>query len=152
MDNHVVIDFPKKKIIINAYDKESATVVDLVNEGRHSDHSIDKVINLVTAELPLTPQLDRIVNPSIPNTPSLVYNGRLPEENLCPNQMTVEETTFCDEVYCLFRWNTEDTNNGGKAKRVGRWFRSDGGGTALSSFTYTLGSVYLDLFLRMSDR
>ena len=61
MDNHVVIDFPKKTIIINADDKESATEVDLVN-GRHSDHSIDnpvkRVINLGTAELPPTPQLD----------------------------------------------------------------------------------------------
>jgi hypothetical protein len=48
MDNHVT-DFPKK-IIINADDKESATEVDLVNERRHSDHSIDSpvtgVINL----------------------------------------------------------------------------------------------------------
>ena len=122
MDNHVVIDFPKKTIIINADDKESVTEVDLVNEGQHSDRSIDspvtKVINLGTAELLPTPQLDRIVNPSIPNPPTLLYNGRFPEEDLCPNQMTVEETTFCNEVYGLFSWNAEDTNNEGKAKRV----------------------------------
>jgi len=65
MDNHVVIDFPKKMIIINADNKESAT-----------------------------------------------------EEDLCPNQMTVEGTTFCNEVYGLFIWNAEDTNNEGKAKKV----------------------------------
>jgi len=122
MDNHVVIDFPKKKIIINADDKESATEVDLLNEGRHSDHSIDspvnRNINLGTAKLPPTPQLDRIVNPSISNSPTLLYNVRLPEEDLCPNQMTVEGTTFCNEVYGLFSWNTEDTNNEGKAKGV----------------------------------
>ena len=121
MDNHVVIDFPKKKIIINADDKESATEVDLVNEGRHSDHSIDSPVNrtiiLGTAELPPTPQLDRIVNPSIPNSPTLLYNVRLPED-LFPNQMTVEGTTFCNEVYGLFSWNTEDTNNEGKGKGV----------------------------------
>jgi hypothetical protein len=32
--------------------------------------------------------------------------------------MTVERTTFCSEVYGLFSWNAEDTNNEGKAKRV----------------------------------
>jgi hypothetical protein len=94
MDNHVVIDFPK--IIINADDKESATQVDLVNEGRNISSSIDspvtRVINLGTAKLPPTPQLDRIVNPSIPDPPTLLYNVRLPEKDLCPNQMSVEDT------------------------------------------------------------
>jgi hypothetical protein len=122
MDNHVVIDFPKKTIIINADNKESATKVNLVNEGRHSDHNIDspvtRVINLGTAELPPTPQLDCIVNPSIPDPPTLPYYVRLPEEDLCPNQMTVERTMFCSEVYGLFSWNAKDTNNEGKAKRV----------------------------------
>jgi hypothetical protein len=56
-------------------------------------------------------------SPSILDPPTLLYNGRLPEEDLCPNQMTVEETTFCDEVYGLFSWNAEDTNES-KAKRV----------------------------------
>jgi hypothetical protein len=69
MDNHVVIDFPKKTIVINADDEESATEVDLVNERRNIDSSIDspvtRAINLGTAELPPTPQLDRIANPSI---------------------------------------------------------------------------------------
>jgi hypothetical protein len=32
--------------------------------------------------------------------------------------MTVERTTFYSEVYGLFSWNAEDTNNEGKAKRV----------------------------------
>ena len=32
MDNHVVIDFPMKTIVINADDGESVTEVDLVNE------------------------------------------------------------------------------------------------------------------------
>jgi hypothetical protein len=35
MDNHVVIDLPKKTIVINANDEESATEVDLVNERQH---------------------------------------------------------------------------------------------------------------------
>jgi len=59
MDNHVVIDFPKKTVIINADDEESATEVDLVNERRNIGSSIDspvtRVINLGTAELPTTP-------------------------------------------------------------------------------------------------
>jgi hypothetical protein len=122
MDNHVVIDFPKKKIIINADDKEIATEVNLVNEGRNIGSSIDspviRVINLRTAELSPTPQLDCIVNPSIPDPLTPLYNVRLPEEELCPNQMTIEGATFCSEVYGLFSRNAEDTNNEGKAKRV----------------------------------
>jgi hypothetical protein len=122
MDNHVVIDFPKKKIIINADDKESATKVDLENVGRNIGSSIDspvtRVINLGTAKLPPTPQLDRIVNPSIPDPPTLLYNVRLPEEDLSPNQMTFGETMFCSEVYGLFSWNAEVTNNEGKGKIV----------------------------------
>jgi len=66
MDNHVVIDFPKKTIVINADDEESATEVDLVNEGRNVDISIDspvtRAIYLVTVELPPTPQLDLLAN------------------------------------------------------------------------------------------
>jgi hypothetical protein len=69
MHNHVVIDFPKKTIVVNADDEESATEVDLVNERRNIDSSIDspvtRDINLRTVELPLTSRLDRIVNPSI---------------------------------------------------------------------------------------
>ena len=122
MDNHVVIDFPKKTIVINADDEESATEVDLVNERRNIDSSIDspvtRTINLGTAELPHTPQLYRIVNPSISDPPTLQYNGILPEEDLCPNQMTVDGTTLCNTVYGLFSWNAEDTNNEGKAKRA----------------------------------
>jgi hypothetical protein len=64
MDNHVVINFPKKTIVINSDDEESATEVDLVNERRNIDSSIDspvnRAINLGTAELPPTQQLDRI--------------------------------------------------------------------------------------------
>jgi hypothetical protein len=121
-DNHFVIDFPKTTIIINADDEESATEVDLVNEGRNIGSSIDSpvtiVINLGAAELPSKPQLDHIVNLSIPDLPTLLYNVRLPEEDLCPNQMTFENTTFCSEVYGLLSWNAEDTNNESKAKRV----------------------------------
>jgi hypothetical protein len=91
-------------------------------EGRNIDSSIDspvtRVINLGTAKLPPTPQLDCIVNLSIPDPPTLPYDVRLPEEDRCPNQMTVEMTTICSEVYGLFSWNAEDTNNEGKAKRV----------------------------------
>jgi hypothetical protein len=54
MHNHVVIEFPRKKIIKNADDKESATEVDLVNEGRNIGSRIDspvtRVINLRTAK------------------------------------------------------------------------------------------------------
>jgi hypothetical protein len=56
-----------------------------------------------------------MVNPSIYNPLTLLYNGGLPDEDLCPNQMTVKGTTFCNEVYDLFGWNAEDNNNGGKA-------------------------------------
>jgi len=121
-DNHVVIDFPKKTIVINADDEESATEVDLVNERQNIDSSIDspvtRAINLGTAELPPTPQLDCIVNPSLFDLPTLQYNGRLPEEDLCPNQMTVKGMTLCNEVYGLFSWNAEDANNEGRAKRA----------------------------------
>jgi len=85
MDNHVVIDFPKKMIVINADDEDSATEVDLVNERRNIDSNIDspvtRAIKLRAADFQPTPQLDRIVNPSIPDPPTLVYthNGKLPE-------------------------------------------------------------------------
>jgi hypothetical protein len=122
MDNHVVIDFPKKTIVINADDEDSATEVDFVNERRNMDSSIDspvtRAVNLGTAELPPTPQLDRIVNPSISDPPTLLYNGRLPEEDLCPNQMTVDRTTLRKAVCGLFSKNAEYTNNEGKAKRA----------------------------------
>jgi hypothetical protein len=99
VDNHVVIDFPEKTIVLNVDDEESATEVDLVNERRSIDSSIDspdtRAINLGTADLPPKPQLDRMVNPSISDRPSLLHNGRLPQEDLCPNQMTVEGTTLC---------------------------------------------------------
>jgi hypothetical protein len=109
MDNHVVIDFPKKMIVINANDEESATEVGLVNERRNIDSSIDslvtRAINLGPAELPPTPQLDRIVNPSHfrPSDPTIY--GTLREEDLCPNQTTVEGTTLCNVNYGLFSWN-----------------------------------------------
>jgi hypothetical protein len=118
MDNHVVIDFPKKTIVINADDEESATEVDLVNERRNIDSPVTRAINLGIAELPPTPQRDCIVNPSISDPPTLVNKVRLPEEDLCHNQMTVEGMKFCNEIYGLFRCNAEDTNNEGKAKRV----------------------------------
>ena len=41
MDNYVIIDFPKKMIVINADGEESATEVDLVNERLNIDSSID---------------------------------------------------------------------------------------------------------------
>jgi hypothetical protein len=46
MDNHVVIDFPKKTIVINADDEESASEVDLVNERRNIDSPVTRTINL----------------------------------------------------------------------------------------------------------
>jgi len=59
MDNHVVIDFPKKTIIINADDEERATELDLVNKrrniGSNNDSPVTRVIKLGTAELPHTP-------------------------------------------------------------------------------------------------
>jgi hypothetical protein len=118
MDNHVVIDFPKKTIVINAVDEESATEVDLVNERRNIYSPVTRAINLGTAELPPTSQRDRIVNPSISDPPTLVNKVSLPEEDLCPNQMTVEGMKSCNEIYGLFRCNAEDTNNEGQGKRV----------------------------------
>jgi hypothetical protein len=101
MNNHVVIDFTKKTIVNDADGEESATEVVLVNERRNIDINIDspfsKAINLRTAERPPTPQLDRIVSPTISEPPTLQYNGRLPEEVLCPNQMTVD-WTLCKAV------------------------------------------------------
>jgi hypothetical protein len=41
VDNHVVIDVPKKMIIKKADDEERATEVDLVNERRNIDSSTD---------------------------------------------------------------------------------------------------------------
>ena len=37
MDKHVVIDFPKKMIVINADDEVNGKEVDLVNERRNSN-------------------------------------------------------------------------------------------------------------------
>jgi len=34
---------------------------------------------------------------------------------MCPNQMTVEGATTCNEVYNLFSWNAENINNEGNA-------------------------------------
>jgi hypothetical protein len=56
-----------------------------------------------------------MVNPSIYNPQTLLYNGRLPDKDLCPNQMTVEGATTCNEVYNLFSWNAENINNEGNA-------------------------------------
>jgi hypothetical protein len=57
-----------------------------------------------------------MVNPSISDPLTVLYNGRLPDGDLCPNQMTVEGTTFCNEVYNLFSGNAKDANNKGKAR------------------------------------
>jgi hypothetical protein len=88
MDNHVVIDFPKKTIVTNADDEESATEVGLMNERRNMDSSIDSpvsgTINHGTVDLPPTPQLDHTVNPSISDPSTLLYNGRLPDRDMCP--------------------------------------------------------------------
>jgi hypothetical protein len=75
------------------------------------------IINVGTTEIPPTLQGDHIVNPSNSDPPTQVYKITLPEEDLYPNQMTVEETRCCNEVRGLFSWNAEDTNEG-KAKRV----------------------------------
>ena len=93
MENHVVIHFPKKMIVTNADDVDCATEVDLVNERRNINRNIDspvtRAIKLGTAGFPPTPQLDRIVNPSIPDPQTLVYNGKLPEEGQSPNHIPV---------------------------------------------------------------
>ena len=87
----------RNTIVINADDEENATEVDLVNERRNIEISISssvtRAIDLGTAVLSPTPQLNRIVSPSISEPLTLLYNGRLPEEDLCPNQMTVEGAT-----------------------------------------------------------
>ena len=79
MDNHVVVDFPKKMIVINADEEDSATEVALVNERRIIDCNIDSpvttAIKLGASYLPPTPQLNRIVNQSIPDPSTLVHNG-----------------------------------------------------------------------------
>ena len=122
MDNHVIIDFPKKIIVITADDEDSATEVALVNERRNINNNIyspvTRAIKHGAADFQHTPQLDRIVNQSIPDPPTLVHNGKLPEEDQSPNQMTVEGTTVCNEVYGLFSGNAEDTSNEGEAQRI----------------------------------
>jgi hypothetical protein len=118
IDNRVVIDFPKMMIVINADNEKSATV-DLVNVRRNNniiiDSPVSRAINLGTADLPPTPQLDRMANPPISDHPTLQYNGRLPGKDLCPNQMTIEETTLCNEVYGMFSGMAEHTNYEGRA-------------------------------------
>jgi hypothetical protein len=75
MDNYDVIDFPKRTIVINADDKESAVQVDLVNERRNINSSTDspvtRAINIGTTENPYTTKRDRIVNPSNSDPPTL---------------------------------------------------------------------------------
>ena len=109
-------------ILINADDEDSATEVALVNERWNIVSNIDNpfttAIKLGAADFPTTPQLDRIVNPPIPEPPTPVHNGKLPEEDQSPNQMPVEGTTVCNEVYGLFSGNVEETNNEGKAERL----------------------------------
>jgi hypothetical protein len=122
MDNHVIIDFPKKIIVITADDEDSATEVALVNERRNINSNIyspvTRAIKLGAADFQHTPQLDRIVNQSIPEPPTLVYNGKLPEKDQSPNRTTVEGTKMCNKIYGLFSGNAEDTNNEGKAESV----------------------------------
>jgi len=94
----------------------------LVNERRNinsnTDNPVTRAIKLGAADFQHTPQLDRIVNQSIPDSPTLVCNGKLPEIHQSPNQMTVEVTTVCNEIYGLFSRNAENTNNEGEAERV----------------------------------
>jgi hypothetical protein len=116
MDNHVVIDFPKKAILINADAKESATEVGFVNERRNMDSPVARANDLRTADFPLLPQLDHRVGPSISDPPTLLYNARLPEKNMCLNQLTAEEARFCKEVYDLTSANAEEVNDEGHAR------------------------------------
>jgi hypothetical protein len=88
------------------------------NTDSSIDSPVTRAINLGTAELPPTPQLDRTVNQSISEPPTLLYNARLPEKDLCRNRMTVDGMTTSNIVYGLFSWNAEDANNEGKAKRA----------------------------------
>jgi len=109
-------------IVTNADDLDSATEVHLVNERRNIDNNIGspdtRAIKPGAADFKPAPQLDHIVNPSIPDPPTLVYNGNLSREDRSPNQMPFEGATVCNEVYGLFSGNAEETNNEGKAERV----------------------------------
>jgi hypothetical protein len=116
MDNHVAIDFPKKAIIINANDKTWATEVAFVNERLNIDRAVARASDLRTADFPPTPQLDRMVDPSISDLPTLPYNARIADKNMCLNQCTAEEMTFCNEVYGLTSENAEGVNNEGQAR------------------------------------
>ena len=109
-------------IVINSDDEEGATEGAVVNKRRNIDSSIDSIvtraINLGTADLSPTPQLDLTLHPSISDPSTLLYKRRLPDEDLCHNQMTVEVKTFCNEVCGLLSGNTEDTNNEGKGSNA----------------------------------
>jgi hypothetical protein len=114
IDIHVVIDFPQKTII-NADDEESATEVAVVNGRPNIESSIDSSN--------LNPQ-PRNIWPSTHTTAGLHGTSRYfrhsdptihSDQDLCPNQVAVEGTTFCNEVYGLFSIPAEQTNNGRKA-------------------------------------
>ena len=79
MDNKVVIDFPKKTIVIKA-DDESATEVDLVNERRdvyiNIDSPVSRANNLKTDDFPLTSQLDHMVNQPFPGSPDHIIQWK----------------------------------------------------------------------------
>jgi hypothetical protein len=115
----MLLSISLRRRVINTDDQESETEVSSVNKRQNSNSIIDlpvsRAINLGTPDLPPTPQLDRIVNPSISDPPTLLYNGRLPGKDLCPSQMTIEETTLCNQVYGLFSGKAEDTNYEGRA-------------------------------------
>jgi hypothetical protein len=116
MNSHVVIEFPKKAIIINAHDKDSSTEIAFVNARRNMDSPVARANDLRTAYFPLLPQLDRGVGPSISDPPTLLYNARLPDKNMCLDQLTAEEATFCNEVYDLTSENAEEVNDEGQAR------------------------------------
>jgi hypothetical protein len=128
IDNQV-IDFPKRKINIRTDCKESTTTADLVNDRQDADDDIEspvnRVINPETAKLPPRPQLKYIVNPSITSHPTQRYDERIPEENPCPNRMTVEEATLCKEIYSLFRGSSEDIMNEGETKGVNNPYKPE---------------------------
>jgi hypothetical protein len=103
VENQVVIDFPRKAIIVNADDKDTVIKIDLVNErlAEDSRRPSSRVIYLETADCQPIPQLDRLGNLSVYDPPTLQYNEGISEEDKCPKKTSAEDASLDNEEYGL---------------------------------------------------
>jgi hypothetical protein len=105
VENQVVIDFPRKVIIVNNDDNDTAIKIDLVNED--SIRPSSRVIYLETADGQPIPQLDWLGSSSVHDPPTLQYNEGLFEKDGYP-KMSAEGALLDNEEYGLVNGFVQD--------------------------------------------